>query len=84
MRDLQANLEIVRQQGYATSIEERVIGVAGVASVVRSGNSVVGALTVSSPLSRVPRKGLDSIGVAVRRHADELSSALTSIGVERI
>ena len=82
--DLQANLEVMRQQGYATSIEERVIGVAGVASVVRSGNSVVGALTVSSPLSRVPRKGLDSIGVVVRRHADELSSALTSIGVEHI
>ena len=81
---LKADLEIGRQHGYATSTEERVIGVAGVASVVRSGNTVVGALTLSMPLSRVPRKGFDGIGVAVRKHAEELSSALTSMGVERI
>jgi IclR family transcriptional regulator, acetate operon repressor len=82
--DLRANLEQVRQQGYATSVEERVIGVAGVASVVQSGQTVVGALTVSIPMSRVPRKGLDSIGVMVRKHAAEFSSALTSMGIERI
>ena len=82
--DLQADLEIGRQHGFATSIEERVIGVAGVAAVVRSGNTVVGALTISMPLSRVPQKGFDGIGAAVRKHAEELSSALTSMGVERI
>ena len=84
VRDLRASLNVVRQQGYATSIEERVIGVAGVASVVTSGNTVVGALTVSIPLSRVPKKGLDGIGAVVRKHAEEFSSALASMGVDRI
>ncbi len=60
------------------------MGVAGVASVVKSGDAVVGGLTVSIPLSRVPRKGLDGIGSVVRKHAEEFSSALTSMGVERI
>lgn len=84
VRELRSGLDAVRRTGYATSIEERVIGVAGVASVVRSGDTVVGALTVSIPLSRVPQNGLDGIGTAVRRQAQEFSSALTSMGVERI
>nr|WP_281400168.1 IclR family transcriptional regulator [Microvirga zambiensis] len=84
VKELQANLSVAKKHGYATSIEERVIGVAGVAAVVRSGDKVIGALTVSVPLSRIPAKGLDILGVAVRKHADELSSALTSMGVERI
>jgi IclR family acetate operon transcriptional repressor len=74
----------VREKGYAISVEERVLGVAGVASVVKSGESVVGALTVSVPLSRVAPTSLDQIGELVRAHAEELSSALTGIGVTRI
>ena len=81
---LKASLEVVHQQGYATSVEERVTGVAGVARVIKSGETVVGALTVSIPLSRVAPGGLDPIGVVVRGRADELSSALTAIGVARI
>ena len=81
---LKESLELVREKGYATSVEERVLGVAGVASVLKSGESVVGALTVSVPLSRVAPTGLDQIGELVKAHAEELSSALTGIGVTRI
>ncbi len=72
------------EQNYATSVEERVVGVAGVAAAVKSGDTVVGALTVSVPLSRVPPRGLDGIGNVVSKHADELSSALAAMGVKRI
>jgi len=82
--ELKASLEIVRRQHYATSVEERVVGVAGVAAAVKSGDTVMGALTVSVPRSRVPRRGLDGIGIVVRNHADELTSALTAMGVKRI
>jgi IclR family transcriptional regulator, acetate operon repressor len=82
--ELKANLEIVRLQGYATSVEERVLGVAGVAAPIKSGDTVMGALTVSVPLSRVPPRGLDGLGTVVRNHADEFSSALTAMGVKRI
>ncbi|MBB3396178.1 IclR family transcriptional regulator [Rhizobium sp. BK060] len=81
---LQQGLELVRSKGYAVSVEERVLGIAGVASVLKSEDIVVGALTVSVPLSRVSPPDLDEIGRAVKAHADELSSALTGIGVTRI
>lgn len=83
VKDLRASLDIVRKQQYATSVEERVIGVAGAAWVVRSGETVVGALTVSVPLSRVPSAGLDKIGERVHASAEELSRALTAMGVRR-
>ncbi|MEZ0212512.1 MAG: IclR family transcriptional regulator [Xanthobacteraceae bacterium] len=83
VKDLRASLENVAKQGYATSIEERVMGVAGVAAVVRSADMVVGALTVSIPLSRVAPDGLDKIGETVRTHAIELSNALTAMGIRR-
>ena len=84
VRNMKNELKLVRKNGYATSIEERVIGVAGGAAPVRSAQALVGALTVSIPMSRVPKSGLDQIGAVVRKHADELSSALASMGVERI
>jgi IclR family transcriptional regulator, acetate operon repressor len=84
VKDLRVNLKTVRQQGYATSMEERVMGVAGVACVIKSGEAVVGALTVSVPLPRVPPDGLSKIGEVVRARAEELSSALKAMGVRRI
>jgi IclR family acetate operon transcriptional repressor len=83
-RAMRTELKSVLKNGYAVSIEERVIGVAGVAAPVKSGDTLVGALTVSIPMSRVPKKGLDGIGGLVRKHADELSAALKSMGVQRI
>ncbi|MBB5536397.1 IclR family transcriptional regulator [Rhizobium giardinii] len=81
---LRESLDLVREKGYAVSVEERVLGVAGVASVLKSEDSVVGALTVSVPLSRVAPPDLDQIGELVKSYAEELSSALTGIGVTRI
>jgi len=81
---LVADLKGVRERGYSISIEERVLGVAGVAAVVRSGDAVTGALTLSLPTSRLPKGGMGQLGDVVRRHAEELSSILTSMGVGRI
>jgi IclR family acetate operon transcriptional repressor len=78
------DLKSIRSQGYATSIEERVVGVAGVAAALMSGDTVVGGLSVSIPASRVPKAGLDGIGIVVRKRAQELSLALTAMGVKRI
>lgn len=84
VEDLRRSLEVVSRDGYATSYEERVMGVAGAASVLRSGDVVVGALTVSVPLSRVPPEGLEAVGRRVHAHAQELSQAMTAMGVHRI
>lgn len=81
---LRADLETVREHGYAVSFQERVDDVDGVAAPVLSGDSVVGGLTVAIPVSRAPRDGLEAVGQAVRRHAGELSAALSAMGVKRI
>lgn len=83
--DLRSDLERIRKQGYATSIEERVEGVAGAAAVIRSGSRVVGALTVSIPTSRIqgPER-LQEIAQIVKKHTDELSIALAAAGIERV
>lgn len=81
---LKKEIERSRELGYATSFEERVIGVVGVAAPLVVGDAVVGGLTVAIPTSRVPKTGVDSIGKAVRKRAHELSLALTAMGVKRI
>jgi len=78
------DLKRIRELGYATSSEERVLGVAGVAAPVLSGDSVVGGLSVSIPISRVPKDGLDALGKAVSKRAQEFSLALTAMGVKHI
>jgi IclR family acetate operon transcriptional repressor len=77
-------LKRIRDAGYATSFEERIVGAAGVAAPVFSGESLVGGLSISIPTSRAPKDRLDAIGSAVRKSAHELSLALTATGVKRI
>jgi len=81
---LRKDIERARELGYATSFEERVGGVDGVAAPLISGDVVVGGLTVAIPTSRAPEAGFDAIGALVRKRAHELSSALTAMGVKHI
>ena len=81
---LRKELERARELGYTTSFEERVIGVVGVAAPLVVGDTVVGALTVAIPASRVPKDGVEHIGKTVRKYAHEFSLALTAMGVKRI
>lgn len=48
------DLKRIRALGYATSFEERVVGAAGVAAPLFSGDTLVGGLSVSIPTSRAP------------------------------
>jgi IclR family acetate operon transcriptional repressor len=81
---LQKELKRVRESGYATSVEERVIGSAGAAAPIISGDVVVGGLSVSVPTSRLGKTTLDTIGKKVHKRAQDLSLALTAMGVKRI
>lgn len=80
---LRKELAAIREHGYATSIEERVLGASGVAAPVRSRAGVIGALTITVPTSRIPAKGLETLGPTVVRYADELSSVITASGASR-
>lgn len=80
---LQADVNNARTLGYAVSVQERLSGVAAVASAVRSGDDVVGALSVAIPISRVPSGGLDSVGRIVKNYALELSATMQAMGAKR-
>jgi IclR family acetate operon transcriptional repressor len=81
---LKKELDRIREVGFAVSRGERVVDVVGVAAPLLAGDTVVGGLTVAIPASRIPKSGVDGIGKAVRRRAQEFSLALTAMGVKRI
>lgn len=80
---LRAELEEIRERGYAVSVEERVPGASGIASVISSKEGVVGALTVTVPAQRLDLGQVDAIGREVVKHAAELSAAITATGANR-
>jgi IclR family transcriptional regulator, acetate operon repressor len=81
---LEADVQLVRERGFAVSIEERVEGVAGVAAPLLSGGTVVGGLTVAIPVGRVPSGGLDPVGAVVKEYAGELGAAMQAAGIKHI
>jgi DNA-binding IclR family transcriptional regulator len=51
--NLEAELETIREQGYATDNEEAAVGIRGVAAPVEGLDGVIGAVSVSGPASRI-------------------------------
>ena len=66
-----SQLEIIRQKGYATSIEEREQGTSAVATPIfnRQGQ-VLAALSVSGPTSRLTFEKMDEIAPMIKDAAE--------------
>jgi len=61
--ELRRHIDLVTARGYATSMEERVQGIASVsAPILDASNRPVGALTVTGPSFRLDWDKLDAIG----------------------
>ena len=74
---LSAELETVRERGYATLVDELEIGLAAVAAPVRAGGgAVVAALCVSGATLRLARQRLELLGRVAAEQANELSARL--------
>ncbi|HMM94160.1 MAG: IclR family transcriptional regulator [Micrococcales bacterium] len=65
----------IRRAGYATTVDELEPGLTGVAAPVRSHGTVVAALGISGPTSRLA-DGLAATGALVATHAAALSARL--------
>jgi IclR family acetate operon transcriptional repressor len=76
-RDVDALLAAVRQDGYASDIQENEVGICCVgAPVFDHAGRVVAGLSVSMPASRFAADALATTGARVRAGADELSRRL--------
>ena len=74
---LQRDLALVRQRGYATSVEELEPGLLAVAAGVRErSGAVIAALAISGPSIRLEARNLDRLGTLLVVEADALSARL--------
>jgi IclR family acetate operon transcriptional repressor len=74
---LRAELQRIRQLGYALDDEEHAIGLRCVASAIFDENGqALAAISLSGPKARVTDARLDELGIAVRQSADEITLAL--------
>jgi len=74
---LQAELQRIRQVGYALDDEEHAVGLRCVASAIFDENGQpLAAISLSGPKARITDNRLDELGVAVRQSADEITQAL--------
>ncbi len=71
------NLEQVREQGYTVDQEEHVVGLNCIASAIYDdAGSVVAAISISGPASRLTEDRFISQGELVRDTAKDISTAL--------
>jgi IclR family transcriptional regulator, acetate operon repressor len=74
---LEAELALVRERGYATSIEELEPGLLAVAAGVRErSGAVIAALAISAPSIRLHEDDLDRLGSLLVVEAEALSARL--------
>jgi IclR family transcriptional regulator, KDG regulon repressor len=75
--ELEADLEQVRQRGYAIDDEESAVGLRCIAAPVRRGDGrLAAALSVSSPADRLSLGDAHAISGAIREAADSISEEL--------
>lgn len=78
---LRAELKAIRERGYATSFQERRIGVASIAApIFQLGGSPVASINVIAPLSRMDPAQAPDVGEQVMASAAEISRLLGNGG----
>jgi IclR family acetate operon transcriptional repressor len=77
---LTAELATARERGYAVTDEELEPGLVAVAAPVFAGRSVIAAVSVSAPASRLPAAQLPGVAACCAAAADSLSALLGKEG----
>ncbi|HEY2436865.1 MAG TPA: IclR family transcriptional regulator [Solirubrobacteraceae bacterium] len=71
--ELFAELEQIREQGYATNFGQSELGINAVAMVMRSGaGTAIGAIAISAPEQRLPPGRVDELVLELRNAARDV------------
>lgn len=77
IKELEAELAVIRDHGYAVSHGQKIAGAVGINSAVfNAAGTVVGSLGVTVPQQRMVATDEAKLGMLVRRHAAALSHTL--------
>lgn len=76
---LEAELSKIRQQGYALDDEEREAGVRCIAAPIQDRSGVVGAISLSAPVLRLPLNALHQVVPLVLETARRISAGLGAL-----
>jgi IclR family transcriptional regulator, acetate operon repressor len=76
---LRAELELVRERGWALNDEERNPGVRAIAApVLQPGSGVIGAIAIQGPTVRLPDDRLPELAALLSKTADRVASVLAA------
>ncbi|MFI0446305.1 IclR family transcriptional regulator [Actinomadura sp. 6N118] len=76
-RELEAELRVVRERGYATAIDELEFGLTAIAAPVRdAADEVIATVSGSGPSFRLPPDRVPVVAASVRRAGEEISRRL--------
>lgn len=76
IKRLFAELEVVREQGWAVSAGESIAGVVGIAAPIGGAGPLQAALGIAAPESRLPDDRFDEVGRIVLASAQTVSRQL--------
>ncbi|MEU9887450.1 IclR family transcriptional regulator [Sphaerisporangium sp. NPDC051017] len=77
VEEMMAELDAVRERGYAVDLGEEELGVHCLAVPVRDGGRVIAGMSVSGPVERMEALDRDRLAEGLRRIADEFGAELT-------
>lgn len=76
-RDLESDLAVARERGYAVDDEESALGAICIGAAILGGDGrPVAALSVSGPLARLPKSTYRTLGRIIRHRCEEISAEL--------
>lgn len=78
--DFLNHLKEVAERGYGFDLAEEMEGQTCIGAAIRGATGgVIAALWITAPSSRIPDSQLDSFGVVVKAHADEISGRFGAV-----
>lgn len=76
-KDLRSRLDMIRESGFGLDDEEMEVGVRCIAAPVLVNQTVIAAISIAGPATRVSRENVEELSSIVRHVAEKFSTTVT-------